>query len=425
MHNHHFIDVSQLRVGLYVHLDLGWMNHPFTLSNFKIKDETQISGIQKTGLKKLRYDPNRSDCEPLPEAQVAEPNNTQTAANNVKEAANNEVSKEERLGQLNAAINEAELKFIAAGNTVREATKNILIDPKVCIEKTANLIDVLVETTLTEGDIAIHALNGNNSGDDNYVHPLNVTVLAMMLAKSLELSAEDTRLLGMAAVFHDIGKIEISSKILLKKEPLTKQEQLHFEQHSEIGARMAREVGLPARIGKVILQHHVHEDGTGYPKRITADKIDPIARIIALVNWYDNLCNPSDVTLAKTPYEALAQMYAHHRAKFDEMLVKRLIKSLGIYPPGSIVQLSSGVYGIVVSVNPNQPLRPYVLLHDPLMQRDTPHILNLSEEQGISISACLRPNKLPLDALKYLNPHKRVNYFLDTDLSKIQDDKSE
>lgn len=422
MHNHHFIDVSQLRVGLYVHLDLGWMNHPFTLSNFKIRDETQISGIQKTGLKKLRYDPNRSDCEPLPEMQPAEPNITQqTAPSNVQ----HEVSKELRLSQLNAAINEAELKFIAAGNTVRETTKNILIDPKTCIEKTANLIDALVETTLTEGDIAIHALNGNNSSDESYVHPLNVTVLAMMLAKSVELSAEDTRLLGMAAVFHDIGKIEISSKVLLKKEPLTKQEQLHFEQHSEIGARMAREVGLPARIGKVILQHHVHEDGTGYPKHITAEKIDPIARIIALVNWYDNLCNPSDITLAKTPYEALAQMYAHHRAKFDEMLVKRLIKSLGIYPPGSIVQLSTGVYGIVISVNPNHPLRPYVLLHDPLMQRDAPHILNLSEEQGISISACLRPNKLPTDALKYLNPRKRVNYFLDTDLSKKHDDKSD
>ena len=61
-----FIEVGQLRIGLYVHLDLGWMDHPFTLSNFKVKDEEQIAKIKKTGLKKLRYDPNRSDCEPLP-----------------------------------------------------------------------------------------------------------------------------------------------------------------------------------------------------------------------------------------------------------------------------------------------------------------------------------------------------------------------
>ena len=60
-----FIEIDQLCVGLYVHLDLGWMDHPFTLSNFKIKDEEQISKIKKTGLKKLRYDPTRSDCEPF------------------------------------------------------------------------------------------------------------------------------------------------------------------------------------------------------------------------------------------------------------------------------------------------------------------------------------------------------------------------
>lgn len=427
MHNNqNVIDVSQLRVGLYVHLDLGWMNHPFAMSNFKIKDETQISGIQKTGLKKLRYDPKRSDCEPLPEVQPEYETHDDSRTESLSERfTEGEFSKVLRLKQLGVAIIEAEKKFIAAGNTVREATKNILIDPKTCIEKTASLVDSLVETTLTEGDIAVHALNGNCSSDNDYVHPLNVAVLAMVLAKSIELSAEDARLLGMAAVFHDIGKIEISSKILLKKEPLTKQEQLHFEQHSEIGARMAREVGLPARIGKVILQHHVHEDGSGYPKQITADKIDPIARIIALVNWYDNLCNPNDIAQAKTPYEALAQIYAHHRSKFDDMLVNRLIKSLGIYPPGSIVQLSNGLYGIVISVNPNHPLRPYVLLHDPLMQRESPHIINLSEEQGESITACIRPSKLPIDTLRYLNPRKRVNYFIDSDLSNSHDDKSE
>ena len=83
-----FIDVSQLRIGLYVHLDLGWMDHPFTLSNFKLNDEKQIDTIQKIGLKKLRYDPKRSDCEPLPEPIAEATNMTETtnikAKNNVQ-----------------------------------------------------------------------------------------------------------------------------------------------------------------------------------------------------------------------------------------------------------------------------------------------------------------------------------------------------
>ena len=62
----HFIQVEQLKIGLYIHLDLGWMDHPFSLSNFKIQDEEQIAKIKKIGLSRLRYDPKRSDCHPLP-----------------------------------------------------------------------------------------------------------------------------------------------------------------------------------------------------------------------------------------------------------------------------------------------------------------------------------------------------------------------
>ena len=421
--NHPFlIDAGQLRVGLYIHLDVGWMDHPFASSNFKITTPIQIDKIKQAGFKKLRYDPKRSDCEPLHEAELEAESETTpevvvTPDTEVVSEPITQLTVAQRLAQLHNAIDEAEMRFIDAGNAVRESTKNILVSPKTCIEQTVKLVNDIIETSLTEGDIAIHALNGNRSSDEHYLHPLNVTVLSLMLAKAMGVSVEDSRLLGLAAVFHDIGKIEISSKVLFKKEPLTKQEQSHFEQHSEIGARMAKEVGLPARIGKIILQHHVYEDATGYPQHINPEKIDPLSKIIALVNWYDNLCNPNNINDAKTPYEALALMFAKQRTKFDDTLLKRLIKSLGIYPPGSIIQLTTGVFGVVISVNPNHPMRPYVMLHNPLLHRDKPHIVDLSKETNLSISACVRPNQLPRDAFEYLNPRKRINYFVDSELT--------
>ena len=136
------------------------------------------------------------------------------------------------------------------------------------------------------------------------------------------------------------------------------------------------------------------------------------------MNGYDNLCNPNNIALAKTPYEALAHMYANQRSKLDEALLKRLIKSLGIYPPGSIVQLSTGIHAIVISVNPNKPLRPFVMLHSPLASRHEPLILDLRNEPSINISVCLRPSQLSPDILNYLNPRKRISYFMDTDLLK-------
>ena len=417
-----FIDVDQLCVGLYVHLDLGWMDHPFTLSNFKVIDAEQIAKIKTTGLKRLRYDPNRSDCEPAALLSAAD---TVALANTLEAklieipAAHNTADKldfkADRLKCLHHAIDENEKKFIFASNIVQQVTRNILTSPRASIEQAELIVNDMVDTALMEGDIAIHALNGNRSSDSHYQHSLNVTVLALMMAKAIEMTSEDARLLGMAAIFHDIGKAKISDKILMKKDPLTKSEQSNFEQHSDIGAHMAKEVGLPSRIAQVILQHHECVDGSGYPNHLKAAQIDPIARLIAIVNTYDNLCNPSNLVLARTPYEALAHMYAHQRSKLDEPLLKRLIKSLGIYPPGSIIQLSTGVIAIVISVNPNKPLRPFVMLHEPLAKRYEPLILDLREEPSTNISVCLRPSQLAPDVLEYLNPRKRISYFIDTD----------
>ncbi len=124
------IDVNQLRVGLYIHLDLGWMDHPFTLSNFKLNDEDQIQKIKKIGLKTLRYDPKRSDCAPLPEVK---PKLTlvQSKAEELVEAEAVVASIPEEVApvvgheatalrkQLHHAIDESEKKFVIASDTVK------------------------------------------------------------------------------------------------------------------------------------------------------------------------------------------------------------------------------------------------------------------------------------------------------------------
>jgi putative nucleotidyltransferase with HDIG domain len=429
----HFIDVSQLRVGLFVHLDLGWMDHPFTLSNFKIKDKEQIDEIRKTGLKKLRYNPLKSDCDPLPftkpisfanpSADAAEQVTAAIKAGASQAEAESEAAKTlqdhqaERLRQLHRALDEGEKKFIIAGNIVRQSLRNIVSQPQESIQQAELLVSEMVCCILNESDIAIHAVNGNRSNDTHYLHSLNVTVLALMIAKSLGISRADAQELGMAALLHDIGKMEIPDKILMKKDPLTKSEQSYYEQHSEIGARMTKAWGMSDHITQIIMHHHECADGTGYPNHLKTEQTDLLVRLVALVNGYDNLCNPQNIAIAKTPYEALAHMFANQRSKFDDELLKKMIKLLGIYPPGSIVQLSNGIHAIVISVNPNQPLRPYVMLHDPLTDRQEPLILDLRKEATINISICMRPNQLPADALDYLNPRKRISYFIDADVA--------
>jgi putative nucleotidyltransferase with HDIG domain len=428
--NSHTIKVDQLTVGLYIHLDLGWMDHPFSLSNFKIQDNEQIAKIKSIGLKTLRYDPKRSDCPPLPPAQdkQTEPTATQTPPHDDTkpkpvEADVAMLAKNARLRQLHQLIDESEKKFIEMSSTVKKLTLNIHSTPQNSLSQASAIVNELVDHVLTEGDIAIHALNGKRSTDAHYQHPLNVTVLALMIAKSIEMSKEDARLLGLGALFHDIGKSEITYKILLKKEPLTASEQANFEQHTLIGARIAKEIGLPVSISNIILHHHELSDGSGYPNRLQTHQIDPLVKIVALVNAYDNLCNPNHIALAKTPYEALAHLYAIMRHKYDEQLLKRLIKILGIYPPGSIVELSNGGYGIIISSNPNKPLRPYVLIFDPKMDRESPHIVDLRETPEININKCIPANQLPLEVAAYLQPRAKTSYFIELPTSQGAQDK--
>jgi putative nucleotidyltransferase with HDIG domain len=291
-----------------------------------------------------------------------------------------------------------------------------MVTPKLCLEEAQNVVNDLVDTALMEGDIAIHALNGNRSSDTDYQHPLNVTVLALMLAKSIDMSKDEARILGLTAILHDIGKAEVSDKVLLKKDPLTHSELTHYQQHTDFGTRMIKDLGLSARFGKIVAQHHEFMDGSGYPLGLKADKIDPLAKVIVLVNSYDNLCNPSNPAQAKTPYEALGAMFAQQRHKFDEDLLKRLIKCLGIYPPGSIVRLSNNKYAKVVSVNPNQPLKPFVLMFHIKNQVEETQLIDLRHETTLNITQCIKPNQTPAEILKFISQRKRVCYFLDSAL---------
>lgn len=421
----HFIDPAQLRVGIYVHLDLGWMDHPFTFNNFKIKNEQQLAEIRGLRLKKVRYDPLRSDCEPLP--VVVEPppqpviNGEAPPPPPVAEPQEAHPPHTERLGQLHQAIHECEQKFAAASNTVRHATRNIRSQPEQVLRETETLVTDMVDSVLTESDVVLHAMNGNKIGEESYVHALNVSVLALVLAKSLDMTVEEARMLGMAAIFHDIGKVDVPDRILMKTDPLTKAEQSFLEQHAEFSAKMAREAGLSERIATIILQHHECVDGSGYPRHLKELQIDPLARLISIVNTYDNLCNPVNVAHAMSPYEALSHLFATQRNKFDSAMLKLLIKCLGVYPPGSIVHLSTGVHGIVMSVNPSKPLRPFVMLHVPEVPRETPMVIDLSEELGVNINKCVRASQLPKDVFDYLSPRKRISYFFDKDKPAKQD----
>jgi len=413
----YYIDIDQLQIGLYIHLDLGWMDHPFSVSNFKITDESQIETIKSLGLKQLRYDPRRSSSMPLriaPQQNVVEFPLKKAASPKVEiiDAAPELSAAQKKQLALRQAIAESEQKFMKTSTEVRNIQKLSTEHPEQAYGIASRLVEDLVTSTLTESDIAIHAMNGHRVSDQHFQHELNTLVVAMLLAKNLDITDEDVVILGMSAILHDIGKRQISDKILLKKDPLSVRETAIYQTHVLLGMNMLRDVAVPKKILTLISQHHEFADGTGYPKGLHCDQIDPLSHILIIANMYDNLCNPSNPAFTKTPYEALSVMFAQQRHQFDQTILRRFIKCLGIYPPGSVVRLSDQKLATVLSTNPQQPLRPFIqMLSDD--REEEGEIIDLREALDINIIQCLKPEQLPTILQNRLRLKQRTSYFLD------------
>jgi len=172
-------------------------------------------------------------------------------------------------------------------------------------------------------------------------------------------------------------------------------------------------MGLSTEAQLVVAQHHEHADGSGFPLHLNTDRMTPAARIVALVDRYDNLCNPYFLAKAVTPHEALSQLFAHGKSRYDTSILSSFIKMMGVYPPGSTVQLTDDRYAIVVSVNSSRPLKPRVLVHEAGIAREDALVLDLEQAGSLGIRRSIRPMQLPPTALEFLAPRQRVAYFFE------------
>lgn len=424
------ITTDRLQIGLYIHLDIGWMSHPFSFSSFKITDAGQIQTIQDLGLKVVRWDPARSDRKPLPppvEAEVAIPATAATVSDAVSDPPPNDnipneaaiaamAAKQERVRRLTEyreRIGQVEREFRQASRTVRSLTKTIFSLPGQSVAEATTLINEMVAALLAAPDLAILVMGDQPGKEESYSHSLNVSVLAMMLARELRLPAELVHLVGLGSLFHDVGLSRLPAKILNNPDPLTRAERELMEMHCEYGLEIGRQAGLPAATLQIIFQHHEHYDGSGYPRKLKSEAIDPLARIVSLVNAFDSLCNPTPAVHALTPHEALSQMFAQYRTRFDPRLLQLFIRFMGVYPAGTVVGLSNEMVGMVIAVNADHPLKPTVIVHDPDVPKQEAIVLDLATEPKVNITRAIRPDQLLPAVFDYLSPRRRVSYYFD------------
>ena len=397
------ISPKDLRIGMYIQLEVGWMRHPFPVNSFRIASAGQIRTIQALALESVRYFPHRSEIVIPDVAEVSDP------AHGSGEAAS-AAGTDRGEGVEPAARTQAELwqrcneRFRAAARDYLQLHGCATTQPAQALAQSQEMVESYLQDVLPAGDLVIRLLS-EGSGNRQAEHPVNVTVLSLLLGRALGMEARQLHELGMAALLHDVGKVCAPGAA-----PLTPQQ---YERHVGDSVALALGMGVSSDVLTAIAQHHEFADGSGFPLHLIEEDLSLSGKVLCLVNAYDRLCNPESAQDGLTPHEALSQLYAQFRERFDHSVLRAFIRMMGIYPPGSVVQLVDGRFAMVVSVNGSRPLKPEVLIHDPSVPAAQARPLDLEKCPDISIRRSLRLDQLPREALSYLSPRQRICYFFE------------
>jgi putative nucleotidyltransferase with HDIG domain len=406
------ISVAQLQAGLFIELPLKWHEHPFLTGKFLLKDEAQIAVIRQLRLRNVWYFPDRSKVLPLPEEADASELPVDNEQAELDQAWIEKRELARQLTQRRQEIQKVEKQYNQTVHQVKSLMIRMNSLPAQAISEAGELVDKIVQALLSDKDTVIHLMNSNSLDDTLYYHVLNVSVLSLMLAREAGLPEKLFSTLGFAALMHDIGQIKIPPQILRKTSSMTKSEQDFYEQHVHYGVEMIKKFGHESRlVWDVIDQHHEFCDGSGYPNHLKSPAIRELAKIVCIVNHYDKLCNHNDPRQSMTPHEAMSLMFAKQGPKFEKKYLQLFVKLLGIYPPGTVVQLSDERIGMVISLNRAELLKPSILIYDPEVPKEQAVIVDLADNDELSIRRSLKPIQLRPEVFIYLNPRERVSYF--------------
>jgi HD-GYP domain-containing protein (c-di-GMP phosphodiesterase class II) len=428
------IAVEDLRVGMYIQLDGGWLSHPFPLSSFRIAGPEQIHTLRGLGLPRVRWVPEKSllaavsdgvapaeppapapapadrdpeaslPAAPLPELQVATPA-VQTHA--------------DWLAAQRASARLCEKQYGEATIAWRGVVEALASRPQEAGSTSRRLTQAMLDKMLAAEDVGIRLVSGG--GDRNAAHALNVTVIALLIGRTLGLDADELGDLGVGALMHDVGKHEVAERYRHAEDGFSSGEMTAYREHVVKGVAQGRRMALSPGALEVLAQHHEHTDGSGFPMQLTGERMSMAARIVAIVDRYDKLCNPGSSAVALTPHQAVAMLFAQGRQRYDTTVLNTFIRMMGVYPAGSLVQLTDERYAMVIGVNSSRPLKPRVLVHNatgagPVAQRGgapAPELLDLEQLPDLGIRRSLAPSKVPSAALQSLDPRPRVAYYFE------------
>ena len=231
-------------------------------------------------------------------------------------------------------------------------------------------------------------------------HSMRSTVLAIAVGLQLHMSLSKLVELGSACMLHEIGMLRLPPQLYLSTKQLSSAERDEISKHPIIGFEIAKNLNFPVEVQFGILEHHERENGTGYPRNLTGDKISFYAKIIAVVCSFESIVAPRQYKTERSTFAAMVEMLKNENRQYDETVIKALLYSISLYPIGTYVYLSNGETAQVIDVNPDNPKNPIVQLLGKKDADGSPKTLQ-TDDNDIKIMRPLGKQELE-DAMKSL-----------------------
>ena len=335
---------------MYLHkLGGSWLKHPFLRNSFLLKEQNDIKLIIEAGIKEAWIDESKG----LARKQKQEPKQAQIEELTTEELPAEPVrSMDEEIHRARKFCNEAKEQVKEMFNEVRMGKS---IDSQKIVPIVGE-IEILVERNAS----AILSVARLKTHDDyTYMHSVAVCALMISLAHHLDLDEEQTRLAGIGGLMHDLGKALLPTDILNKPGKLTDAEFVTVKKHPQAGASLLQKNGAAPEVVDIALHHHEKLNGSGYPDGLAGDDISLLSRMAAVCDVYDAVTSQRAYKKPWDPSVALQTM-AKWEGHFDKKVFAAFVKSVGIYPVGSLVRLSTKRLAVVFEPNDGSLLKPKV-----------------------------------------------------------------
>ena len=357
------ISIDDLVVGMYiVGLDQSWLQSPFLFHRRRIRRYEEIARLKAYGVRRVMIDPTRGldlvETLPPPAEGLGE---DKEGGGRERDNLHPHPCSRPRVSPLPdlALARTVHTEAMTAVQSLFEGTKT---GAPLNSAAAQEVVHRLMETVLSQHEALAGLIHIRQFETNLYAHVINVCIFALMLGAMQDLDKTALACLGMGALLHDVGQVYLPRNLVRKPSRYTAQEQRLMQAHPHLGVTMLSQIPhMPEDACRIVAEHHERLDGSGYPQGLGGAAISPLSQIVAIADVYETMLGTREGRPPLLPAQAIKELYQQGRAQqLDLRLVEKMIRCLGIYPVGSLIELNTGERGIVLAVNPGKALQPVV-----------------------------------------------------------------